>query len=323
MFDHRCFELVEFENAPLNQDIYLMSDRWIDEFERSTVKMFEGGEYCPAGYIAYASIRTILPDAMELSWYPNIHDRFHEVGIVLPKHEFVTCIRCYEYDIKPHVFVHDTWLNKLYLRVNSTFLMVDAIGVKDEIRSGRLQREKLVQLRDAIDALAERYQSLTFVSFADSLLIKGNWSVGHVDSDVIYSYEPEIFVFIISELQKIYLEVLDLKIYAVVTQGVNEYYEDSPSQISSSGNHLSLNSLGLPFAQLQAIEQSARAAIKNKIHTPQELYMDEHFYRSLKFRYPFRKNEKPRAYYRNPMTGGESTYFYGSCQDFLGHLASK
>lgn len=293
------------------------------EFEQVTAAMFDGGEHKIVGYISYACIRNVLSDAMELSWYPNVHDRFHEVSIVLPKHEFVKCVSCYEYDIKPHIFVHDAWLNKLYLRANSTFVMTDAIGVKDEIRSGRLQRKKLIQLRDSIDALAERYPSLAFVSFADSLLIKGNWSVGNVDSDVTYSYAPEIFIRIISELQKIYLEVLGLKIYAVVTQGANEYYEDSPSHISGSGNHLSLNSLGLPFAQLQAIEQSARTAIKNKIHAPQELYMDEHFYRSLKFEYSFRKNDKPRAHYRNPMTGGGSTYFYGSCQDILSNLTSK
>lgn len=323
MFDHKFFEVLQFENAPLHQDVYLMSDRWIDKFERATIKMFEGGKHRAVGYIAYASIRAIFEDAAELSWYPNIYDRFHEVPIILPRDEFVTCVGCYEYDIKPHIFVHDAWLNKLYVRINSTFVLIDAIGIKNEIRSGRLQREKLIQLRGAIDALAEHYQQFAFVSFADSLLIKGNWSVGIAGSGVTYTYAPEIFVRIVLELQRIYFEVLGLKIYAVFTQGTNEYHEDAPSHISPIGNHLSLNSLGLPFAELLAIEHAARAAIKNKIHAPQELYMDKHFYYSLKFVNSFRKNKKPSAEYKNPMTGGESSYFYGSCQDILDNLASQ
>ena len=109
---------------------------------------------------------------------------------------------------------------------------------------------------------------MCFVSFADSLLIKSNWRVGHFRSDVSYTYNPEVVVRIIKELQAVYQVVLGLDVYAILTQGTNEYYEDSLVHISSGQNHISLNSLGIPFAQLMAIETSVRAAIRGRFQVP-------------------------------------------------------
>jgi hypothetical protein len=317
------FSTFPFEKVPLDRDIFLMSDRWMPEFEKATVAMFDGGEYPIVGYVAYAAARRVTAHAMELSWYPNISDRFHEVKVILPRSEFVTCVGCDDYDLKPYVFVHDAWLNQLYIRAYSVFLLIDAIGVKKEIRAGRLRRPHLIKLRDAIDKLAEGYPELAFVSFADSLLIKGNWRVGHVGSGVTYSYEPETFVRIVPKVAEIYRDVLNLDVYAVFTQGANEYYEDAPSHVSTSGNHLSLNSLGLPFAQLLAIDSAAREAIRAKVHGPHELYMDEDFYHSLSFVFKFNKNEKPHAHYRDPMSEQWSVYYYSSCQAIMDNLVSK
>lgn len=285
--------------------------------------MFDGGEYPNVGYVAFAAAQSISINTIELSWFPNVNDRFHEVKIILPKAEFITCVECFDYDLKPYVFVSNSWLNQLYMRVNSVFLLIDAIGVKNKILSGKLQHEDLAKLRSAIDGLAEDYQELAFVSFADSLLIKGNWRVVHVESEVTYSYEPEVFVRIVPQVEEIYRDILGLRIYAVLTQGINEYYEDSPCHISSSGNHLSLNSLGLPFAQLLSIDSAVRDAIRSKIHEPHDLYMDADFYHSLQFSFEFEKNEKPQAQYQNPMTNDTSFYFYNSSQTILNNLRSK
>lgn len=323
MFDHPQFQKTSFDNVPTNRDLYLMSERWMHEFEKSTINMFNGGEHPIVGYVAYAAARQISADAIELSWYPDANVRFHEVKVILPKDEFITCVECSDYDLKPYVFVCDEWLNHLYMRVYSVFLLIDAIGVKNELRTGSLQHEDLIKLRCAIDDLAGDYQELVFVSFADSLLIKGNWRVGHVESEVTYSYEPETFVRIVPQVEKIYRDVLGLKIYAVLTQSVNEYYEDPPCHISQNGNHLSLNSLGLPFAQLLSIDSAARDAIRTETHKPYELYMDADFYHSLRFNFEFEKNEKPCAQYRNPMTDDSSVYFYSSIQTILNNLQSE
>ena len=49
---------------------------------------------------------------------------------------------------------------------------------------------------------------------------------------------------IIKDLQAVYQMVLGKDVYAILTQGTAEYYEDSLLHISSGKNHVSLNSLG-------------------------------------------------------------------------------
>lgn len=322
MFDHPRFDKYSFEEIPLNRDLFLMDEIWLDEYEKSLVTMFEGGDYESVGYISYAAARTVGASSVELSWYPNIYTRFHEVLISLPRDQFVACVGCADYDEKPHVFVKSGWLDHLHLRSYSVFALIDAIDVKDALKKGLLTREKLVRLRDQIDAIAEQHPDIAFISFADSLLLKSNWHVGQFDSEIEYSYEPEIFVRLISEIQTVYREVLGLDIYAVLTQGSNAYYEDPLLHRSETGNHISLNSLGLPFAQLQSIEKAARAAIKNEVHDRAELYMDEKFFRSLSFVLEFQKDSCGKNTYREPLMGENSLYFFADCQHILENLRS-
>jgi hypothetical protein len=181
--------------------------------------------------------------------------------------------------------------------------------VKKALASGILARSKLIELRNRIDEIAARNPCVAFMSFADSLLLKSNYSVGQYDSDIKYTYDPERILRLLPEIQAAYASVLGLEIYAVVTQGSNEYYDDSLLHISSSNNHISFNSLGLPFAQTQAIEHSARAAIKLRVHQPADAYLDETFFHSLRFRHGFRKNEEPKFSYIAPMATGPTHYF--------------
>lgn len=324
MFEHEDFDHYAFEEVPLNRDIYLMDERWMAEYEQSIVAVLDGSDtnWQPVGYISYAAARRVLPDGIEFSWYPNIHDRFHEVAAWLPRDAFVACVGCWQYDEKPHVFVNGDWLNQLHLRSYTIFSLIDAIGVKDAIKRNAITREKLVRLRDRIDELASHFPSVSFISFADSLLLKSNWTVGHFGSEVKYTYRPETFLELFSKLQLIYREELGLKIYGVLTQGSNEYYEDDVTHVSSAGNHVSLNSLGLPFAQLQAIEHAARAAIRSGTHRPHDIYMDQLFFRSINWKFSFEKNEQPSHSYLSPMEQLEGEYFYADIGVILENLES-
>jgi hypothetical protein len=220
------------------------------------------------GYYSPAAVRVIGTDSIELSWYPNTFDRFHQIRIEFPRSVFITCVGSWEYDYDPVIFVHGDWLTNLHLRSHSVFALVDAINVKKALASGLLERSKLIELRDRIDEIAAGNPCVAFMSFADSLLLKSNYSVGQYDSDIKYTYDPERILRLLPEIQAAYASVLGLEIYAVVTQGSNEYYDDALLHISSSNNHISFNSLGLPFAQTQAIEHSARTAIKLRVHRP-------------------------------------------------------
>jgi hypothetical protein len=125
---------------------------------------------------------------------------------------------------------------------------------------------------------------------------------------------------LIDELRGVYRAVLGLDLYAVLTQGLNAYYDDALLHISGSGNHISLNSLGLPFAQLLAIEGAARAAIRRNEHPRAELYIDEDFFRSLNFKHEFKRDECPTGYYRGPMMAEDSSYYMSSCAEILSNL---
>lgn len=322
MFDHPLFDKYSFQEIPLDRDIYLMDEMWLEEYERSLVGIFEGRGRASesVGYISYAAARSVDETNANLSWYPNVFDRFHEVHITLPRDQFIACVGCWRYDEKPHIFVRSGWLEHLYLRFHSIFALIDAIGVKRALKEGLLTRERLIQLRNRIDALAEQSTDILFISFADSLLLKSNWYVGRYDSDTKSRYDPERFIRLISEIKDAYREVLGLSIYAVLTQGVNAYYEDPVSHISTAKNHISLNSLGLPFAQLMSIEKAARTAIHENVHGSAEIYMDATFFRSLRFVFEFEKNSCSHNAYCEPLTGGRGTYFFANCDLILRNL---
>lgn len=323
VFDHPLFRIYAFEEVPLDRDVFLMDEQWLDQYEASLVALFNRGEYENVGYISYAAIRHVDQVGLDLSWYPNVLDRFHEVRIRLPRDQFITCVDCWQYDEKPHVFVRHGWLSNLHLRQFSTFALVDAIGMKKAITRHELSREKLVELRNQIDRIAVNNPGVCFVTFADSLLLKSNWSVGTFDSDVEYTYEPEALVKLFPHISKIYDEVLSLKIYAVVTQGVNEYYDESLIHVSASANHVCLNSIGLPFAQLLAIDDAVRIALRQNLHGPSDLYIDENFYRSLRFQVGFYKHAQVSARYRAPLSDVESTYYICDIDTVLRNLDSE
>ena len=321
LFEHEYFDVYPFEDIPLDRDCYLMDECYLREYEVWILDHFDGKQADPIGYISFVAARRVHEKSLDLSWYPNVFSRFHEVAISLPRDQFVACVGSGRWDEKPHIFVKSGWLDQLHLRSYTVFSMVDAIGVKAALQNGTLSREKLILLRKAIDRLAEDYTEACFVSFADSLLIKSNWTVGDFRSDVSYTYKPEVFVRIVKDIQAVYRKVLGLDVYAILTQGSNVYYEDSLVHISDRRNHISLNSLGIPFAQLREIDSSVRIAIKEGKHDRFELYLDEHFYNSLRFRFEFdERSSLPKHPYTASMMNAGSHYYCAQLQEVLENL---
>jgi hypothetical protein len=314
MFQNPRFRKINFEEVPLNQDLIIMDEKWASGRENEWLKIFNKEEANPysIGYVSFVAARSIGDDWIELSWYPNIFDRFHEIPIFLPKSVFVTCIDISDYDEKPTIFVKSEWVEDLHTRPLAAFAIIDAIGVKEQLQSGALRPNSLRTLRELVDLTAANYPNLAFISFADSLLIKQSWSVGYADKKIKYSYSPELLLPAIKELQNSFQTALNLPSYAVMTQGLNAYEDSQTLHISPSGNHISLNTLGLPFAQLMAIESSARHAIKNQKHAREELYIDSMLFRSLDFK-PGTDKKKFNLYpYTSPMTKSQNSYYTAS-----------
>lgn len=323
MFEHEQYDNYLFEEIPLNRDIFIVDEVYLKEYDHMMMNFFNGSDYQHVGYVTPVASRKISANSLELSWYPNTFDRFHEVAIRLPRDQYIACVGSWRCDEKPRIFVKSEWLEQIHICSYSTFAIIDAVGVKKALEEGALTRDKLIALRQKIDNLSSVHSNISFVSFADSLLLKSNWTIGHHASTTIYDYEPEVFVSLAKKINEIYLECLGLNTYAVIAQGGNEYYEDNLLHISKSKNHISLNSLGIPFAQIMEMESAARQAIKAGIHKPAELYMDEKYYRSLKLHFEFDKSNKPSNTYRSKMIEGQCKYFYAEIDTILNNLKSK
>lgn len=275
MFDHDWIEKFAFEEIPLDRDIYLMEEKWLPEYEaaimaflREETKVFNVGE------VAFAAAHGLRGDVMQMSWYPNVFDRFHQVRIRLPRDAFIAAVSCWRIDEKPHVFVKDSWLQDLYARSYSIFVMIDAIGVKDAIFGNRLTTEKLMALQVEIDALAASYPEMAFVSFADSLLVKVNWfPISHDDDG---GYRPERLFAVLEAVEETYQRLLSLGTYAVISQGGNEY--SALLHRSAGGNHLSLNSLAFPLRRSSlSMTRPAPASAAANTRLPKSTWMRTSF----------------------------------------------
>jgi hypothetical protein len=320
MPDRELIEEHSFERIPVDRDLYLMDEKWMPAYKEALITLFRGGEYDNIGYISYAAARAVNLAAVELSWYPNIYDRFHEVRVILPRSEFVACTECWQYDEKPRIFVRSNWLTRLHLQAYSVFALIDVIDIKKGLANGKVTRPKLIALREKIDEISARNTDVAFISFADSLLLKSNWFVGQWDSNTSYTYDPEAVIKLLPEINAAYYDILGLSVYTIITQGSNEYCYDGLLHISAAQNHVSLNSLGFPFAQLWAIEGATRKAIRDGEHAPAEIYMDEDFFRSLRFDHNVDKGSRSKYEYPAPMSCRSSHYFLDSRQKLLDSL---
>lgn len=323
VFDHSKIDDHSFDQVPLNQDIYLVDEKWMIPYERMLSDVLaHRGEYEHIGYVSYVAARRVQAENIELSWYANVHDRFHEISIVLPRQAFVRCVECQDIDEKPRIFVDTNWLENLHLRSHTVFAMIDAIGVKNALANNEITKEGLASLRIQVDEIAQRFPNVAFISFADSIILKSNWTVGLFESGVSYTYRPEVFLEVFSEIKDAFFATFGLGVYGVFAQGTNEYYDDSLLHISKSHNHIGLNSLGTPFAQLSAIEGTARKRARANCGPSYELYMDSLYFHSLKFGYPFDKQSLPAIPYEfSGLTGyGEHKYYQATLEQVVPNL---
>lgn len=284
MFEHSDFDVYTVDDIPLGTDLFLRDEAFMQDWEIANLRCFDGGEYEQVGYVSFVAAEAIHEGGVELSWYPNIFDRYHRLTVFLPRNRIRACVGSNRWDEKPSIFVESEWIWDIHIRANCVFGLIDAIGVRERVLSGSDLHQGLPVLRQKIDLIAEKHPQVSFISFADSLILKSHWTSGYFLEDVKYTYNPESLILIFGELQNVFQEVMGLEIYGVFTQGPNEYGHDSELHVSESRNHVCLNSLGAPFADLKSIEESARKAIREGRHPPSELYLDERFLHSLKTR---------------------------------------
>lgn len=304
-------EVYDFETVPLRQQMLLVDERWIPGYDKALVTT-EGLYDVSAG--TWITVDARDGDNLNISLY-NILSRHHRVRTRLPRSAFVVAVEKASHGVKPFIFVTSEWFVRLHLRRYATFALVDAIGVKAAMRDGSLTEERLLRLRSRIDAVAAQHGEVAFISFADNVLLKSDWRLGDYEYDVWYSYAPEMLLHAVGKVRDAF-RAEDFETYAVMTQGANEYDDPAPLHISDSHNHVSLNSLGLPFAQLLALDQAARAATKEGVHARCDLYLEESLFLSLRVRYDFDRQGARRYAFEAPL----STDAKYVCADFEGLL---
>jgi len=323
MFKHPNFDIYTPETLPLDQDLYLRDEVFAEAYEQSLLDFWNGQPWEPVGYASYAVVNSVGPASVEISWFPNIYDRVHKVSVVLPREKIVFCVGSWRAEEKPSIFVKSDWYKQLHVRANAVFGLIDAIGVKNAINSGSLDALRLQALRSRIDDLASRFPEVSFVSWADSLVLKSNWVAGHFASNVKPTYKPEILIELFRDIRTVFQQSLGLNVYGVFTQGSNEYYADPVLHISQSKNHVCLNSLGAPFADLLKIDEAARAALRQEKHAPYELYLDEPYFLSLRLRFEFKKDRLSRHAYTSLLSNGSRNYVCTTCDEILSNFESS
>ena len=311
MFTDHIFEVYDFNAVPLNTDLFLMDKKYMKEWRDCLVN--NKGQGCEnIGYIDNVAARAVHPESLELSWYPNVFTRFHELTISLPKSQLIACVGASRWSEKPHIFVESAWLETLYNRSYAMFGYIDAIGMREALRNNTITQERLTALRDGIDLIAQEYPEVAFISFADSIILKSIWSARYVSAGAPHEYSPEILIEVFQRCQALFKEALSLEAYGIFTQGSNEFYSGSLLHISKSSNHISLNSLGAPFAQLFEIDADAKKHHKETGREYANLYLDNHFFNSLNLHYT-KKDKVPTSEYQSAIMKRPGVYRYINC----------
>jgi len=296
MFEHPEFTLWEPDELPRNRDCFLMDEKYMGSYENYMLECFRNGGTTkePPGFVSYIAVRNVELGNIVLSWFTNVIDRFHETDLKLPKHEIVICVGAEGWSERPHIFVNSQWLRTIYMQQNSIFALIDAGDMKRALQEGRVSRDQLIRLRSHLDEIAKKHKDVLFLSFADTVILKTNWTVGSFNITTNYTYSPKRVLSIIDDVAQAFQKNLDMDSYAIVTQGSNEYYDD-PLFSNTQVNHISLNSLGTPFANLKFIEDSVRNSGKTK-HGKYQIYLDSFFFHSLNVPENFAVNTNKREY---------------------------
>lgn len=314
MFDNKIFYKHDFEDIPLDRDCYIMDEKYILEYESSILDFINGGKDEVVGYVVCAAVRRVKEGYLELSIYMDFYKRFHEISAILPKEKFLTCVSSWNIDEKPHIFVKSDYIDELFLKRYSVYGMIDICNAKEAIVKGIFTNKNLTAVRNEIDSIASSYEmEVAFISFADTLILKSAWL-----PNAEKKYNPEVFFSIFQRISELYKRILGLNSYAVFTQGENAYYADDQLHISPSKNHICLNSLGVPFADLKAIEETARKAIKEGVHGKYDIYMSKDFFYSLNF-----KQCRPLLIsneYQSRMRFSDGRYFFVNLNQVLEEL---
>jgi hypothetical protein len=232
--------------------------------------------------VLWCSVDADRKEAIDLELQVNTRDRLHCAVRTLPKPQLMDHVRFPDRDGHPYLVVGQEWFDDLSRSAFSIYGLVDVAGMREYLsRSGALSAKQLLGIRERIDLIAAKNRHCAFISHADSIVVKTNWSAGKEGYES--TYQPENFIVLLGELGRVFTSVLGLEAYAVAAQGANQCSDDALLHVSNERNHIFFPSLATPFAQVFEIEKAARSAVKEHRHGKASLYLSKGLLNSLRF----------------------------------------
>jgi hypothetical protein len=280
--------IYSYEEIPLDRDLFLVGDSQLEDLRREW-KRYNGHTRADTPHPnivlkpRFCAVHRRSEDSCELSFEINIRDRWHDGVRVLSRSAVVLCINWPNYGKRPYLVVEQKWLDELSESRFSIYALVDVIGVKRLVaKTGRIDRKPLDSLRLRIDQVASKNREYAFLSFADNVLIRRDWTADQAKYEG--TYEPEKTLDIISEVFDAIHAAFGLPAYAVVSQGANWVTDEAGSTAPKEPNHIVFGSLGAPFVELFEIERAVRTQVSAGGHAQAQLYLAGPFAKSLRFK---------------------------------------
>lgn len=282
-------EVYPFDRIPSRRDLFLIGSSQLEALRSEWARyLAEPDGTTPrhpneALNFTWCSVQASADDSCDLNICIDMTRRYHGAVRKLPRSKFVTCVHFWNYQKRPYLVVSQDWFDEIQQALYSLYALVDAIGVRRALESqDGLSPARIAALKSRLDGIAAAHPDHVFFTFADSVIIKTNWSAR--PGEYSTTYRPESFLDVVEEVRRAFADSLSMDSYAVVTQGANYFQQPNAVEISSTGNHIFLGSLGVPFANLLEIDEAARKAIRENAHPATNLYLSESFAASLRFK---------------------------------------
>ncbi len=309
----KCFSdrnrVFDYEDIPQNKDVFILGSKDFCKIIPKWIKYFDGEhEEHPNAFIDYLHGFCKLSQSCVIDIFTeiNIYDRYHGVCKKLLKKDFEYCFQYYTCGEKPYIVVNQEWFDRIRSDNYASYIMIDIIGVKKYLsENGYISKSVITKYKEAIDLIAEENAEYTFITFTDNIFIKADWKA--IKPIYNKSYKPEYLLQLTKKIEDIIKSVFGLDSYAIITQGVQLFDNDSELLLNSISNHFFVCSIATPFMELFDIDNN----IKNEIHktdgtfTKSNLYLSEAFVASLKLKsLDIKRNEIGTNYeYTGNMSG--------------------
>lgn len=306
-------EFFEFEDIPTGEDVCVIGDSHLAAIHREWSRYLAEPDGTapdhPNMFLDYrvCAVESVKESCCEINICINQNSRYHPAVRTLPRSQFVTGIRFRQYGKRDYLVVAQEWFDDIEAGRLSLYALVDAVDMRMLLeRQGRITKEQLGTFRAGIDTLATAHPDHAFLAFADSVILKTNWSASYDDYDK--SYRPEHFLAIANSVAHVFKTAFGLNAYVIATQGFNHLVEDPLMQVSENQNHVFFGSLATPFAELFDIDAAVRRAIRHQSHEPADLYVSHALFLTLNFKDSARRDQR--------MHGGEPFDSKTTAKDF-------